>query len=415
MHKRLMVALIVLVLGTSLALGSGYSIYEQGAKAMAMSGAFTAQANDVTAIFYNPAGLTQLKGFNLSVGTTLIFPKSAFTGPTDIDPNLYNELEDQTFFPSTFYASYQVNDQLALGLGFFTPFGLGTNWGNNWVGKHLATESDLKTFFLNPTVAYEVTPGLSIGVGLEYVIAEITLNRAAYFTPRDLWGKVELGGDDTAIGWNAGLRFQATDQLALGVSYRSEVALELDGTATFDFPSVNPVVNAEVAALFPESKGIAPLTLPSFLAVGVSFQPTDELTFEVDWLQIGWSAYDKLSVDFKNETAAVTDTDSPKNWEDSYSIRFGVQYQLNDDLAIRGGVMRDNDPAPDETLDPILPGADRTLFSLGLGYTMDNLQIDGGYMLLLQDDREISTSEIDWNGKYESIATLFAISFGYSF
>ena len=92
MYRKIVQTFFALLLGTSLVFGSGFSIYEQGAKAMALSGAFAAQANDVTAVFYNPAGLTQLEGINVSLGTTLIFPTASFTGPTDIDPMLYSHL-----------------------------------------------------------------------------------------------------------------------------------------------------------------------------------------------------------------------------------------------------------------------------------------------------------------------------------
>ena len=416
MYRKIVQTFFALLLGTSLVFGSGFSIYEQGAKAMAMSGAFAAQANDVTAVFYNPAGITQLEGFNISLGTTLIFPAASFTGPTDIDPMLYSQPEDQVFFPSTFYASYQINEDFTAGFGFFTPFGLGTNWGDDWVGKHLATESEVQTFFLNPVIAYRVMEGLSIAAGFEYVLANITLNRAAYFTPREMWGKVELDGDASAIGYNFAALYQPTEDLAFGVNWRSNVELEIDGLATFDFPtSTNPIINAEIAALFPDSEGDAIIELPTFLSVGVAYDPIENLTVELDWLQIGWSSYDKLAVDFKEETAAVTDISSDKNWEDVYSIRFGAEYRFDEALAFRVGYMQDNSPIPDETLDPMLPGGDRDLFTFGLGYKMDQFTIDGAYMLLLQEDRKITNSDIDFNGEYKSIAALFGISFGYSF
>ena len=416
MYRKIVQTFFALLLGTSLVFGSGFSIYEQGAKAMALSGAFAAQANDVTAVFYNPAGITQLEGINVSLGTTLIFPTASFTGPTDIDPMLYSQPEDQVFFPSTFYASYQINEDFTAGFGFFTPFGLGTNWGDDWVGKHLATESEVQTFFLNPVIAYRVMEGLSIAAGFEYVLANITLNRAAYFTPREMWGKVELDGDASAIGYNFAALYQPTEDLAFGVNWRSNVELEIDGLATFDFPtSTNPIINAEIGALFPDSEGDAVIELPTFLSVGVAYDPIENLTVELDWLQIGWSSYDKLAVDFKEETAAVTDISSDKNWEDVYSIRFGAEYRFDEALAFRVGYMQDNSPIPDETLDPMLPGGDRDLFTFGLGYKMDQFTIDGAYMILFQEDRKITTSEIDFNGEYKSIAALFGISFGYSF
>ena len=115
MLKKFTVTILALVFSASLAFGSGFSIFEQGAKATSMSGAFAAQANNVTAIFYNPAGITSLDGFQIGFGSTIIMPYASFTGPTSSDPNLYSTAEEQVFPPVTFYASYQFNDKMNFG------------------------------------------------------------------------------------------------------------------------------------------------------------------------------------------------------------------------------------------------------------------------------------------------------------
>jgi len=114
------------------------------------------------------------------------------------------------------------------------------------------------------------------------------------------------------------------------------------------------------------------------------------------------------------ETAAVTDISSEKNWNDVYSLRLGLEYRWNEQFAIRMGIMRDYDPAPDETLDPLLPSSDRWLYAVGGGYTFNALTLDLAYMLLLQDDRSVRTSHIPFNGDYKSFAHLFGINLSYS-
>jgi long-chain fatty acid transport protein len=415
MHKKVMVGIFVFLVSVSMVFADGFSIYEHGAKSMSLCGAFTAQANDVTAVFFNPAGITQLSGLNFGLSGTYIVPKASFLGPTSVDPNLYQEAKSWNFFVPSLYATYAITEDLSAGFGFFVPFGLGTDWGKDWVGKQLATKSEVQTMFYNLNVAYKVAKGLSLAAGVDFVTASITLDKMAYFAPRSLWGSVELKGDATSWGYNVAAHYQATDYFSLGVSFRSNVSLDIDGTAKFKFPSVSPVVDAEIASLFPESKGTSKIKLPTFLIVGAAIKPIEELTVEADWFQIGWSSYDKLAVDFKKETAAVTDQSSPKDWKNTNSFRLGAEYRWNEKIAIRLGADRDLDPSPDKYVDPSLPGAPRWLFSIGGGYKVnDNLTVDLGYMYLIQDDRTIKDSAIDFNGTYKSLGSLTTLTLSYS-
>ena len=415
MQKKLIWSVLILTLCTTLAFGCGFYIFEHSARATSMGGAFAAQANHVSTIFYNPAGITQLSGWNFSAGGTYIVPKASFTGPTSVDPNWYSEAKEWNFFPPNFYASYAITEELSAGFGFFVPFGLGTDWGDDWIGKHLTTKGEVQMLFFNPVIAYEVIEGLSVAGGVSYVHGSISLTQAAYFTPRNMWGSVTLEGDGTGIGYNFGIRYQATEKLAFGAQYRSNVKIDLDGDAKFTFPtSTNPIINAEIASLFPDNKGTAEIETPIFLTIAASYDVLDNLTLEFDYVHTGWSSYDELAVDFETETAAVTDIASPKNWEDVYSLRFGLEYRWNDNFALRTGYIRDQDPVPDATLDPLLPSGNRDLFCVGGGYSFNNFAFDLAYVLLLQEDRTVTTSEIPFNGDYKSIAHLFGINLSYS-
>ncbi len=412
MHKKLSLMVSSIVLSASMVFGSGFSIYEQGAKASALGGAFIAQANDVSAVFYNPAGITSLEGTKLGLGTTIIMPTFGFQGPTNIDPNLYTEAEKGVFPPSTLYATYQIDDKLTAGFGFFTAFGLGSEWDKDWVGKQLATKSEIQTFFLNPVVAYQVMDGLSVAAGFSFVYGTVLLERAIYFGPRDLLGDSKLEASTTGWGYNVALQYKPMPELTLGLIHRGNVLLEFeDGDATFDFPATgNPVIAAELAAIFPDTKGSADLELPTSLGFGVAYQFTDKLVAEFDWLQLGWSSYDKLTVKFDEAVGGSTETTSEREYEDSYSLRFGVEYLIESNMAIRLGYIRDNHAAPDNRLEPSLPEGDRNLYSIGFGYTIDNITIDGFYMLLSQEDRKITNSVEAMNGIYTGIGNLFGVS-----
>ncbi len=422
MHKRLIILLLTLVLGVSLSFGSGFSIYEQGSKSMAMGGAFVAQANDVTAIFFNPAGITSLKGWNVALGGTIIQPQAHFIGPTVKDPNLYNAAKEETFFPPHLYVSYAMNEKLSFGLGVFAPFGLASDWGKDWPGKYLATRSAVQAVFINPVVAYKVMENLSVAVGFEYAIADVDLQKVVHYPIRNVDLYSTLKASTTGMGFNIGLQYKPMEKLSIGFAYRSNVLLQFkDGDATFDYPAIDPndpnqqLILGELKALFPNTKGDADLELPTFTALGIAYDFTEQLTAEFDYFLIGWSSYDVLKIKFKDPVGGKTETVSERKYENSASYRLGLEYRLNDKLALRAGYIRDNKAVPDDRVEPSLPEGNRNIYNIGFGYKLGNITIDMAYMLLLQDDREVTNSVDNFNGKYESLANLYGLTLSYSF
>jgi long-chain fatty acid transport protein len=416
MFRKLSLMVFTIIFSASMVLASGFSIYEQGAKASAMGGAFIAQANDVSSVFFNPAGITGLDGNKVGLGTTIIMPAFAFQGPDNQDPLLYTEAEKQIFPPSTFYLSYHLNDQFTAGFGFYSLFGLGSEWDKNWVGRQLATKSDIQTFFLNPVVAYEIIDGLSVAAGVSFVIANVSLERSIWFGPRSVFGESKLEAGTTGFGYNIGLQYAPMENLTFGAIYRGNTLLEFeDGDATFKFPTTNTGVDMEIAALFPNTKGSAEIELPDMIGVGIAYQFTDKLIAEFDWMRLGWSSYDELVITFDDPVAQQTESVAERKFEDSFSLRFGLEYIVDEKLSLRLGYIRDNHAVPDERLEPSLPEGDRNLYCIGAGYKLDNITIDGFYMLLNQEDRKITNTIEAMNGTYTGMGNLFGVSFEYGF
>jgi len=418
MLKRLSLIAMAIVFSASMVFASGFSIYEQGAKATAMGGAFIAQANDVTGVFYNPAGITSLNGLQLGLGTTIIMPKFSFEGPVGLSTEEV-DAEENVFTPVQFYATYKINDDMSAGFGFFTLFGLGSEWPGDWVGRELATNSEIQTFFLNPVVAYNLTEGLSVAVGFSVALANVTLERSILLAA-DTYTESKLDGSATGYGFNFGIQYKATDELTIGGVFRSNMLLEFeDGDVTFN-PQI-PVLNPQVPSLMlVNTKGSADIELPTLMGIGVSYQFTDDLVAEFDWMQLAWSSYDELRVKYDDPVAGQTENTVERNYEDSYSLRFGLEYMINEQFAVRAGYLRDNKAVPDANLEPSLPEGDRNLYSFGVGYIMDNFTIDAFYMLLTQEDREIKDSDysilggaVPFNGTYMGSANLFGVSLGY--
>jgi len=431
MPKAITVLVIVLFLTTGAVFGSGFSIYEHGAKATAMGGAFIAQANDVTSVFYNPAGITSLDGTNFGLGVTLIMPEFGFTGPTGVSTEK-TDAEKLVFYPPHLYITHKFNDQWSAGFGVYTLYGLASEWPEDWVGRELNLKTELRTFFFNPVIAYKPVENLSIAAGVSLVYGDVTMNQDILaagppLVPAPIYVGWNLEGSTTAWGFNFGLKFQATEQLAIGANYRHNVKLKFDeGDATFAIPTTGiPQIDGLLQASFPASTtGSAEIELPNLIGLGISYDFTEQLTAEFDWMQLGWSSYDKLVLTLNDPVGPPGDQtntiEDDKNYEDSYSLRFGLEYRLNESWAIRAGYLRDNNAVPDAYVEPTLPENKRHLYSLGFGWKSDNFSVDGYGMMLTQDDREITNSEktilggVPFNGMYEGSAWLFGLTFGYA-
>jgi len=417
MFKKFTIAVLGTLLSASLAFGSGFSIYEQGGKATAMGGAFIGLADDNTAVFYNPAGITNLEGTNLTLGTAIIIPAFAFQGPTNVDENLYTKANDLIFPPTHFYATHQLTDDLTAGFGFYTLFGLGSDWDKDWVGRTHATVSHFQTFFLNPVLAYKLMDNLSIAAGYSFVIGSVSMEYSTYAQPTDTYVETKMEGSTTGHGSNAGLQYKTMKGLSLGAVYRHNVQLDFeDGDLTFDIPSsLNPAVDAIHAGLFPDTKGSAGIKLANLIGAGIAYDLTEDFTASFDWMQLGWSSYDELVIKFDEPIAGSEESVAEKGYEDSYSLRFGMEYRYTESLALRAGYCRDNHAVPDENVEPDLPEGDRHCFTVGIGYKMGAIDVDAWYFYLSQDERKITNSNHDFNGIYTGMGNLFGLTLNYSF
>ncbi|MBZ0199810.1 MAG: outer membrane protein transport protein [Ignavibacteriaceae bacterium] len=411
--KSKITILIISLLSFAESFAGGFQINEHGAKAMGRGNAFTAVANDPSAIYFNGAGLTQLEGTNFLFGTTLIAPAASFRG---VAPEIteYN-LEKKVFTPVHFFGSYRINEDLAVGLGFTTPFGLGTKWDADWVGRYLAVETELMTFTLSPVIAYNLLPNLSISAGFVYSFANVTITQKTPQTPFAGDAFVDLEGDETsAFGYNFGVLYKPTPKFSVGASFHSEIEYNFEGTAKTTGAS-------QLASKLPNGDVKAKLTTPLNLAFGVAYQFTDELNISADFQYIGWKSYDTLKVDFVDP--AYDDLASPRNYQNSWIARLGGEYKVTNTLTALAGIYYDKMPVEPEYLSPSLPDADRLGFTLGVDYKLTNsLGIGISYLfiraseLTVDNSKEMYTSgNTPFNGTYNSSASLLAVSFSYGF
>lgn len=412
-------------LHASSAHAGGFAILEQSASRLGTAFAGTAAAaDDVTTLFFNPAGLTHLDGTHASVVASAIEITSEFHPSAAAQPAYGQPLGsdggdagDWNYVPSA-YLSTRLNDDLALGVGINAPFGLKLEYARDWIGRFQALNSEIRTINVNPTIAYRVNDRLSIGGGLNYQRIDAELTNAVNYsaavtqalglqlaggliTPEQfaqfsnanlgLEGHARVRGDDTAWGYNFGVMIDVSATARIGFAYRSSLDYTVEGSAQFDPPSTShPVGAAVIAALgapgAPLSSGKAQveIELPdsAILSWHQGIGENIELLADVAWT--GWSSVQQLVV--TRDTGEVI-SQTPEHWEDTWRFSFGGTYRLNDAVKLRAGVAYDEAPVPDSTRTPRLPDGDRTWIAVGVQWAANDAWIiDAGYAHLFSED-----------------------------
>lgn len=422
---------------TTPAHGSGYSLFEQGAKATAMGGAFTATADDPSAIFYNVAGIAYQREMTASAGLTWITFKQEFeSDPNSPFPGLnpdspipgsgYKEFyEEHNFILPNVYLLYPVGENLTLGFGQFTAFGLRTDWqdGETFTGRFISQDANLKTASLQPSVAWKTSDDrFAIGAGLEYRLAHVTLERNLPainpFTQRivDI-AHVRLDSDwDGELGWNVGAIWRPNDTWSFGVNYRADMEIDFGGEANFTQVSTgNPQFDALVATQIPPDQEISTtIPFPSFLHLGVAYMGIPDWTIEFDVVQMDWSVFDELTVDFS--VPGTPDLEVGQSWNDARSYRLGANHPVTEFWDVRLGAVYDENPQPVESVGPLLPDSDRYGVSFGIGFNNGRWSFDLSEFFLVFDERDTMGRNSDgFNGTYNTFANLLSFNVGYTF
>jgi long-chain fatty acid transport protein len=406
--------LLVLLLSASTSFAAGFRLPEAGNKANAMGFAFTAQADNPSAIYYNPAGLTQLEKNNIALGVTYTnLPGGEFTGTTPLTngATVSETQKDLDFFlPNMYYTYTSKGSGVAYGLGVFTPFGLGQEYENEntSIFRNQITKIDLKTIVINPTIAFDINEYLSVGIGVDFIYGMATLERTPVLNnvapgvpignnPVNAYN-AKLDGDGTAWGYNFGILLKPTKELRVGFNFRSPFTLEIEG-ADVDLSNISNTPIIPLGGLTPQqvfggssyhTTGSTTIKMPATAAFGVAYI-WDRLTVEVDADWTFWSSYKSLDLNFKDNTALLPkSTSSPKNWRDVCALRTGLEYRVSNPVALRAGFSYDPSPVPAETLGPELPDADRLYYMLGAGLKFGNWTVDIAGIYIDKKDRTVN-------------------------
>lgn len=403
--KRLLIPILGLMPLFSMA--GGFQVNLQGTKQTGMGHLGTSFSLGASSAYFNPAmmGLDSNK-FNIEAGASFIFSSVAYqnqeTGMSEFTDNPVGT-------PFYLYATYKVNEKLSAGLAVYTPFGSSIVWGDDWSGKYLIQDISLQAIYIQPTLSYKLTDKLSVGAGLDIVLGSVEINRAVG-APIGNDNTVNLQGNTTAYGFNAGVHYQATDKLSLGLTYRSQVDVELE-EGDVDF-SVDPSLESS----FPDGKFSATLPLPATSTLGIAYRPSEKLLLSVEGSFVQWSEYESLDFDFENNTASLEDSENPRNYEDAIIIRVGGQYSYSSKLDLRVGAYYDQSPIQDDFFNPETPNTDNIGLTAGFTFNAsDNLSIDVSYLQIIGLERESEYEPANFGGKYKASSSIPGIGVNYKF
>lgn len=414
---RKILSLTLMALAASSAFAGGYRVSLQGQKQLAMGHTGVGVVNSAEVLFFNPAGMSFLEDrFNVSVGGNALFARTKFQN----EQYNWNASTDNVGTPFSAYVSYQINDWISAGLAVYTPYGSAVEWDQDWQGSHLVNNIDLQAIYIQPSIAIKVSDRFSFGGGPIYVTGSVNFNRNLTRSLTNEEGQrsdltIDASGV-TAWGYTAGFMFNPTDNIRLGVNYRSEITMEArGGDATFnDLP-------AFAQGLYTNTRFDADLPLPAELTAGFSVELTDKWLVAFDYNRAFWNVYDALTVSFENSTPTSV---NPRNYKDASTYRVGTQFKPNDKFAFRAGWYFDESPVQDGYFAPETPRNDSMGFTGGLTYqVMPKLGIDVSFLYLHFDEVDASydyysedgNNGVSFGGTYKNVVFSPGIGLTYSF
>ncbi|WP_445938668.1 OmpP1/FadL family transporter [Pseudomonas sp.] len=404
MTRRVVKTCLSLALASAASHGfaSGFAINEQSVSNMGTAFAGrSSSADDASTVFGNPAGMARIKREQVSGGIALIHAK------TDIDnasgsASGSNDGDMVPFIgaPMGYYVK-PLDDNWSFGLGLYVPFGLVTDYERNFQGRYHGDRSEVRVITLQPTLSYRFNEHLSIGFGptINRIDGELT---SAFINPMSGAGdgKVEIKGNDTALGYNLGVLFEITPQTRFGLTYHSKVDYRLKGDTTVSGPGV-----------IATSAGTYDASLELTTPESVDFSVTHDLN--ADWtLYAGstwtrWSRLEEIRADNKGVggllASGLTSISEPQNWHDTWAHAVGAAYKLNRQWTLRAGLAVDQSPTNNTDRSPRIPTGDRTILSLGTAWSPnDDVTIDLAYSYLMEDDAHIERD--DYSATYKNTA-----------
>jgi long-chain fatty acid transport protein len=420
---------------------SGFALNEMSAAGVGNAHAGgAAAAEDLGTIYFNPAGLTRLTGREFMAVGSLIGTSSEFDNRrslsavgTPLSGGNGGDAGVWALVPALYYAM-DIDPRLRFGFGVQAPWGLRTDYDDNWVGRYQALKSELTSVNLNPAVAYRLNDKVSLGAGISAQYVDVELSRAidfgsacvgalgpaacasTGFLPQARDGKVTVDGTDWGFGFNLGALYALNDRTRFGIAYRSKISHEVSGDASFDRPAGLPGPLA-ASPRFANTDATAEVDLPESINLSgyVEIDPKWSLMADINWMR--WSRFKELRIRFDN---GAPDSVTPAHWRNTTRVAVAANYRYNDMWKLRGGIAYDPTPVRDEYRTPRIPDDDRTWLSVGAQYKpAKNVTWDFGYAHLFVKDSSINAVDPPLGGRligdYENYVNILSVQYRQAF
>lgn len=408
----------------------GFGLSEVGSCAVGRGFAVTgAPCDDASTIYWNPAAASRLnQGNSLLVGIAMIKVNGSFR--QDTTNRLFKGAAPYEFPPHLFFSHRR--GRMAAGIGIYVPYGLTSQWKEDFPGRFVALRASLQSIYFQPNISYQLTPNWSVGGGPVFAHSKVELQQGVDLSTQELMGlgsfssfgippytefaRAELKGSGTAWGFNLGIHGNLTPSLTVGGRFLSELKFKYkDADATFSPTPTGLVLPAPVGTLpagpvddlvagffstvLADQKGSATIPHPWQAQVGIGYTGIPGTVISVDIARVGWASFKTLPINFE----IAPSREIIEDYEDSWALRIGGEKTMTtqgtmDGWKLRGGLSFAQSPAPAETVTPLLPDMNRTNLSGGLEIPLrfrPGMTLDASYLYVATSGRRGRVDERD--------------------
>ncbi len=385
------------------AIAAGFALNEQSGSGVGVAFAGgAASGEDASTVFYNPAAMVRISGTQLSVGVHGVIPdlkfnnQGSFTAGGPLTGGNGGDPGKGVVVPNFFLVT-DITPNIKYGFGVSMPFGLHTQYNGDWVGRYQALKSEIKSYNLNPSLAYKVNDRVSFGAGFNAQYINANLTKAIDFgllsggVPQSADGAVGVSGNSWAYGYNLGALFQFPTDTRVGIAYRSMVHQTLEGSASFT--NVPAALSADPR--FANNKMTAGVTLPDSLSLSAVQEIGNKWELLSDVTFTRWSHFEQLAIVLANGQTSVT----MENWRNTIRGSLGASYRYSDSLKLRGGAGFDQSPVRNAFRTAAIPDNHRKILATGANYKVSKVDsVDFAYQHLFVNDSSINNNQLATGG-----------------
>jgi long-chain fatty acid transport protein len=389
----------VMLAGSTLPLwANGFRLPDQDAFATARGEAFAATADNASAIYYNPAGITQLEGNNLRAGVYGLYLDPTYKNSSG---TTFNNDKKYHAVPQLFYTYGPKDSPLSYGLGVYSPFGLSSEWPQNTGFRTIATKGSITYVRINPVIALKLAPNFSIGGGVTANYANADLQQGLVW-PAQPFDEFRFQGDGWDVGYNLGLLWKPHEKVSIGISFRSATTIDLKGHTDAHNDVVPPPPFPPVPVAAGHSAAHADFSFPLNAVFGISYRPTPKWNVEFDADYTDWSSVGTLTI---QQSAAMPLLGVPQNvqtvlnWQPSWLYEFGVTRYFGNGWQVSAGYVFNENSVPDAHYSPLVADLDRHFFSIGTGFKGKRFDFDVAYQFSYGPTRTVTGSGFNATGQ----------------